>query len=350
MSRTLRLATLSTLFLLATLLVPTSSAADPALLGMAEPGSNFAVGIDVQALTNSPLAQEAMIKAQLEHPDWSSKLQALGPNPLSRIQEVLIVGNLETAREESKGLLLVRGDFSDDGWIATVCQSGCTSENYHGFTLQGVDGTDKPGAFVQLDANYVALGSPDQVRGVIDRRMSGFTSRFASEVDGWMSNTVGHHIWVAAKGPFDMPHAGADPLGLRSVANLDAFGMGLTLGFDLQLGMELRSLTNQESITLYRTLQGLLMMVSASAQQDPDAAEFFRSLKIEQGARTVTASLRLPGHVLKRMAEKRMQPSETVGVSAAVEPTAPQPQRQRQGIIRINGLDGGPIEVESQRK
>lgn len=92
------------------------------------------------------------------------------------------------------------------------------------------------------------------------------------------------------------------------------------------------------------------MMVSASAQQDPDAAEFFRSLKIEQGARTVTASLRLPGHVLKRMAEKRMQPSETVSVGAAVEPTAPQPQRQRQGIIRINGLDGGPVEVESQRK
>ena len=92
------------------------------------------------------------------------------------------------------------------------------------------------------------------------------------------------------------------------------------------------------------------MMVSASARQDPDAAEFFRSLKIEQGAQTVTASLRLPGHVLKRMAEKRMQPSETVGVSAAVEPTASQPQRQRQGIIRIYGLEDGPVEVDSQPK
>jgi hypothetical protein len=350
MSRSLRLATISSLFLLATLLVPSGSAADPALLQMAEPSSNFIISIDMQSLANSPLAQEALLKAQLENPEWESKLEALGPNPLSRIEEIVIVGNMKMARDESKGLVLVRGDFTDDSWIAAVCQSGCTSDNYQGFTLHGVDQADQPGAFVQIDSNYVALGSPDQVRGVIDRRVSGFASRFAADVDSWTSNTAGHQVWIAAKGPFDIPQAGSAPMGMSTLGDLDAFGMGLSFGADLDMGMEFRSSSNAESVTLYQTLQGLLMMFSASADQDPDAAEFFRSLKVEQGAQTVTASLRLPGHVLQRMAEKQMMAtSGTVDVSSDVEQPAPRRQRPRQGIIRINGLEGGPIEVESQQ-
>ena len=39
-----------------------SSAADPALLGLADPASNFVIGVDVRALAASPLAQEALVR------------------------------------------------------------------------------------------------------------------------------------------------------------------------------------------------------------------------------------------------------------------------------------------------
>jgi hypothetical protein len=350
MTRSLRLATLSLLFLLVTLLAPTGSAADPAMLRMAAPGSNFVIGIDVQALASSPLAQEALMKAQQEHPEWESKLKALGPNPLSRISEVVIIGDIQAAKDDSEGLVLVRGDFSDRAWISEICKAGCTTDQYKGFTMQGMESADKPGAFVQLDSQYVALGPPHQIRGVIDRRVSGFASRFAAESSTWTTTTSGHHFWIAAKGPFDMPEASAAPMGMSTLGNLAAFGMGLTLGTDLNMAMELRSLSNAESVTLYQTLQGLLMMFSASAEQDPDAAEFFRNLKIEQGAETVTASLRLPGHVLQRMAANKLGSASTVSVSSVDEQptTPPRRQRPRSGVIRINGLEGGPVEVQSQ--
>lgn len=350
MTRPLRLAALSFVFLLVTLLAPTSSAADPTMLNMAAPGSNFVVGIDVQALASSPLAQEALLKAQHENPDWQSKLEAFGPNPLSRIAEVLIVGDMQSAKDDSEGLVLVRGDFTDQSWISEICKAGCTTNEYKGFTMQGMDSADKPGAFVQLDSQYVALGPPSQVRGVIDRRVSGFSSRFAAESNTWTTTTTGHQFWIAAKGPFDMPEASAAPMGMNTLGNLDAFGMGLTLGTDLNMAMELRSLSNAESVTLYQTLQGLLMMFSASAEQDPDAAEFFRNLKVEQGAETVTASLRLPGHVLQRMAANKLSGTGTAAVSSmdAPSPAPVQRQRPRSGVIRINGLEGGPVEVQSQ--
>jgi len=334
------------LFLAATPQV--SSAGDPALLGLADPASNFVIRIDVQALAASPLAQEALLKAQTENPMWGQAMGALGPNPLSRIQEVLIAGDVEKAREDSKGLVLIKGNFADDDWMSFACQDGCASESYRGFTVQGLQSADKPSAFVRLDPSYVALGSPDQVRGVVDRRASGAGSSFAGQVQGWTSDKGGHHVWIAAKGAFDMPHAGADPMGMSSIANLDAFGMGLTLGEDLVVGLELRSMSPAESTELHQSLQGLLIMMSMSAQQDPDTAALLQGLTIGQSAQTVNASLRVPGYLLKRMAEKRAQQATTeTGFDWHAQP-APRPRQPRQGIIRIEGLEGGPVVVESE--
>lgn len=346
MNRLSRLSVLAAVLLAAS--PQASSAADPALLGLADPASNFVIGIDVQALAASPLAQEALLKAQTENPTWGQALGALGPNPLSRIHEVLIAGDVEQAREDSKGLVLIKGDFAGDDWMSLACQAGCSSENYLGFTVQGLKSADRPSAFVRLDASYVALGSPEQVRGVVDRKTSGTGSSFAGRVQGWTSNAGGHHVWIAAKGPFDMPHSGADPMGMNNIANLDAFGMGLTLGDDLQVGIEMRSMSAAESLALHQSLQGLLMMMSMNAQQDPDTAELLRGLTIGQSAQTVNASLRVPGYLLKRMAEKRAkQAAQDTAAAWQMEPT-PRPRQPRQGIIRIEGLDDGPVVVESE--
>jgi hypothetical protein len=326
-----------------------TSAADPALLGLADPSSNFAIGIDVQALAASPLAQEALVKAQTESSTWGQAMGALGPNPLSRIHEVIISGDERAARDQRKGLLVVRGDFGADDWISAVCGSGCEKQAYQGQTLYLPPNLEGPGAFVRLDPNYVAWGTPEQVQGVIDRRTSGTGSSLAERVQGWSSSAGRHHVWVAAKGPFEPPKAvGANMMGMSGIANLDAFGMGLTLSEDIEVGIEMRSLSAAESQTLHQTLQGLLLLMSMSAQQDPDAAALLQGLTISQSDRTVNASLRAPADLLKRMAEKRARQA-TIGAASAwqMEP-ATRPREPRQGIIRIEGLDNGPVVVDSE--
>lgn len=327
-----------------------ASAADPVLFDLADPTSNFVIGMDVQALAASPLAQEALLKAQTENASWGQAMAALGPNPLSRIHEVLIAGDVQTARENSNGLLLIKGDFGSDDWMTFACQAGCTSENYRGFLVKGLQSADKPSAFVRLDPSYVALGSPDQVRGAVDRKTSGGGSSLAGQVQSWTSNVGRHHLWIAAKGPFDMPNAGdsgVDMMGMSSMANLDAFGMGLTLSDDVEVGIEMRSLSAAESQSLHQTLQGLLLMMSMSAQKDPDMAALLQGLTIGQSAQTVNASLRVPGYLLKRMAEKRAQRAANDTAPAWQMQPATRPSQPRQGIIRIEGLDGGPVVVES---
>ena len=52
----------------------------------------------------------------------------------------------------------------------------------------------------------------------------------AERVQGWSSSAGQHHVWIAAKGPFETPKAaGANLMGMSGIANLDAFGLGLTL-------------------------------------------------------------------------------------------------------------------------
>ena len=330
-----------------------SSAADPALLGLADPASNFVIGVDVRALAASPLAQEALVKAQTESSTWGQAMGALGPNPLSRIHEVIISGDEKAARDQKKGLLVVRGDFGADDWISVVCGGGCEKQAYQGHTLYLPPNVEGPGAFVRLDSNYVAWGTPDQVRGVIDRKTSGTGSSLAERVQGWSSSAGRHHVWVAAKGPFEMPKAAGSEsnlMGMSNIANLDAFGLGLTLGDDLEVGIEMRSMSAAESVTLHQSLQGLLMMMSMSAQQDPDTAEVLRGLTISQSAQTVNASLRVPGYLLKRMADKRAQQAANDTAAWQMTPSqpAPRPRQPRQGVIRIEGLDNGPVVVESE--
>jgi hypothetical protein len=278
---------------------------------------------------------------------------ALGPNPLSRIHEVIISGDEKAARDQKKGLLVVRGDFGADDWMSAACGDGCEQQAYLSHTLYLPANSEGPGAFVRLDSNYVAWGTPEQVQGVIDRKTSGTGSSLAERVQGWSANAGRHHVWVAAKGPFEMPKAagsGYNLMGMNGIANLDAFGMGLTLSEDLEVGIEMHSLSAAESQTLHQTLQGLMLIMSMSAQQDPDAAELLQGLTIGQSAQTISASLRVPGYLLKRMVEKRAGQA-TNGTAAAwpVAPSqpAPRPPQPRQGIIRIEGLDNGPRVVES---
>jgi hypothetical protein len=113
------------------------------------------------------------------------------------------------------------------------------------------------------------------------------------------------------------------------------------------VGIEMRSLSAAESQTLHQTLQGLLLMVSMSAQQDPDVAALLQGLTIGQSAETVNASLRVPGALLKRMADKRARQASGTAAAWETQP-APRPSLPRQGVIRIEGLDNGPVVVESQ--
>lgn len=324
-------------------------AADPVLMGLARDQANFAMGIDVRSISTSPLVQSMMQEAGKEKPELGAMMALLGPSLFEKIEEILIVGEMRPGETKPAGLVLARGDFSDDSILTMLCAQGCTNVDHAGFTLHQTTLQDQPGSFVKINDRYAALGPDEQVRELVDRRRAGSPSGFASTLEGWAHNMGGHQLWIAAKGPFEVPEsAGQSPFAADALGNLDSVGLGLTLAQDFALGLEVRSTSEDEARKLYDMAQGLLMMATAGAGDDPQAAQFLQRLNLGHAGRNLTATLRVPADELRQAMASRMSQSGS-GVAPAVSAgPAPEPDKPRQGVIRIHGLEDDAVEVESQ--
>ncbi len=342
--------TLILIALLGAPLAPSALAADPVLLGLADPDVNFVVGVDVRGLSQSSLVQQALASAQSGKPEIGALLGAMGSNPLEKLEEILIVGHVETGEGDAQGLVLARGDFSDPAILAAVCSEGCDTVDYKGFQLHQTALRDEPGGFVTLDDHYAVLGSPDEVRRVLDRRSSGQSSNLAAALSGWAPSLRGHQLWLSARGPFEAPAAAGPPALGAAAESLEAFSLGLTMGADVELALELRAVDAAKAKELYDMAQGLLLLASAGQEQNPEAAELLRSLNLAHAGSSITASLRVPEASFAQAVSSGMA-SQTATSSATSDaaPTRPAQPKPREGVIRIYGLEDDAVEFESQQ-
>lgn len=334
--------------LLCAALVPAGAAgADPGLLSLADPNVNFVVGIDVRQLAQSALVQELLTKAKSEKPELNALLAAAG-NPIEKLEEILIVGQVESAGQDAKGLVLARGNFSDPAILAAICHEGCETVNYQGFEMHQTALNDEPGSFVQLDDNYAALGTPAEVRGVVDRRSRGEMSSLGAKIQNWASGLGRHQLWLAARGPFEAPSADGPPALGAAAESLEAFSLGLSMGADVEFGLELRAVDSAKAQQLYEMAQGLLLLASAGQQQNPEAAELLRSLSLEHNGSSVVASLRVPEERLAQAIRSGVTAQSEVAHSSsgAVAPHSSPPQ-PKQGVIRVYGLEEEAVEFKS---
>ena len=90
-----------------------------------------------------------------------------------------------------------------------------------------------------------------------------------------------HHIWISANGPFNLP-TGGDTAGTTNIASnlaskVEAFGLGVSLGRDVRLALEVASPTQADAKHLFDTVQGFLALMKAG-EQKPETTEFLNNL------------------------------------------------------------------------
>ena len=328
-------------------------AVDTELLKMADPEINLLVGIRTGEIASSPLMLKVFAESKKTGPDWSGLIDRMGPNPFASIDEILIMGRIEANEQpeaSQDAVILAHGDFRETTLRDALCEKGCRAGSHFGVAFELLEHEGKPAAFAKFSDNYAALGAVDKVKALIERRASGGDPQFATRAQEWARGLSGHHIWIAAQGPFEAPTGDdAPPFAQEMLKGLEGVGLGLTLGEQLEMTLDLRSKTEQDSKNLYTLLQGLLAMATAAQAGDANAekgpASLLKHLQMTQASRRISATMRAPmDDIQKTFTDKMGAPAAEDGEATALHSKAPQ---QRSGKIRIYGLEPEPVEVEA---
>ncbi|MEZ5362097.1 MAG: hypothetical protein R2748_07055 [Bryobacterales bacterium] len=335
--------------LTAAITVP-AAAVDQNMLQMADPEINLLIGIRMGQISSSPLMLKVFDESKKSGPGFSELIDRMGPNPFSSIDEVLIMGRVDPDAKDAgdDAVILAHGDFSGSAFQDSICAKGCKPGSHHGVALQLLEHDGKPAAFAKLSDAYAVLGAVDKVEALIDRKAAGGSPQFATRAQEWAKGLTGHDIWIAAQGPFEAPAGDTGPpMAQQMLDGLEGVGLGLTLGKELVMSLDLRSKSEDDSKRLYTTLQGLLAMATMQQGQQgkPGPAQLLEKLEMTQGAKRITATLRAPSDELQQTFAAGMSPSDAE--SAQPEPAPAAEPRKRSGKIRIYGLEEEPVVVDA---
>jgi hypothetical protein len=156
---------------LALLLSATARAAiDPALLALVMPEAKVLYGIQVQQTVASPFGQYAI--SHLLGNDAVARFAAASGFEVQRdLREILVASSTPDGPGGADALVLARGAFPSDKFIALATVTGATVSDYHGVSV--ITPQERGArAFAFLDSSTLAIGSERALRGVIDRRAS----------------------------------------------------------------------------------------------------------------------------------------------------------------------------------
>jgi len=159
---------LSFLPALAFLISTTASAAvDPALLNLVMPEAKVLYGIQVQSTLASPFGQFALSHLPA---NGATRFAAATGFELQRdLQEVVVASNTS---DGSDALIVARGTFPSDKFIALASVTGATVYDYHGVSVITPPERNAK-VFAFLDPTTLVVGAEPALRDVIDRRASG---------------------------------------------------------------------------------------------------------------------------------------------------------------------------------
>ncbi len=343
--------------------LPAPPVAAQSLVDLARPDVNVLAGIRVADFAGSPLVSMFWDQARAQQPGFDQLLSVMGPNPLSMIDEVVIGASVDGSETEAEGLVLASGRFDETLVVSALCPKGCETNLYEGFEVRRPLGDDEDKHFVIMDGSRIALGNLAEIQGVVARRLSGSPSRFGAGMSDWIQRLGGHHIWIAAAGPFPQPAADADNAFAGMLSNfgskIDGFGVGIDVTEDIELHFDVRAATQEDAQQFYDLLNGFLAMAKAN-EQKPETLETLNKIQLTHDGNVLAASLQVTGAEIRRQMDARaasggsgVAPAERLP-SAAAPSSRPkvvvQPApKSRSGGIRIFGLGEEAVEVPTTK-
>jgi len=293
-------------------------AAFPAILCAQQPDWSFAHpdatlvgGIRPSGVLNSALVREAITGAQGKDPS-AAAMVAMATGMLGGITEVRF-SLLDNGTPEPDVVALILGRV-DDAMLGMLPQA---STKYR-----------------RIDANTILFGNGDSLDKAAERMMQG-TPLLRSAVLAGTETLETHDFWLSGKVPDlakaiptgSLPIASALPaLNFRNVA------FGLSAHDNIEMELTLQAATAAMAQSLLKTAH------DAEAMQP---AQFKGMLQSFVDGNTAHFRLNIPKEIALEAMRARMAPP----AAAAVEPLPTRTAPQQRAVVRIQGLDGGPVEI-----
>jgi hypothetical protein len=241
-----------------------SAAVDPALLALVPPDSTMLFGMQVQNVLSSPFGQYAV--AQLPTSNGMVMFAAAtGFNYQHDLQEIVGASNGAGSRPE---LILARGQFQPDKFLALAAVAGATITNFNG--TQMFTPPKGPLSLAFLDSSTLAIGDTDSLKAAIDRygTHAQFSGPLADKAmaasamsDGWFATVTPASQFISPNSKAALP-----PNVLQQVREISA-GVRFNQNGMIASG-ELTTVSSQQA----HLLQGVLQFIAAMAQSNTAAA------------------------------------------------------------------------------
>jgi hypothetical protein len=173
-------------------------AADPGLLRFAPPDSRFFSGIQVAQSLRTPFGQYVLSQMEPDDEDLRKLLAEAGIDVRRDIEEILIATAGDS--ENSKSLIIARGQFHPDQFIAAASARGVSIANWHGVQVAALKGAKAEGAVAFVDSGTALVGDGETVRAAIDR--SGGSPNLSPELQARMRElSTTYDAWFLSNGP-----------------------------------------------------------------------------------------------------------------------------------------------------
>lgn len=291
-------------------------AADARLLSMLPAKSEAVVGVDVQAILNSGLAQEFMKTTPAGANSLAEFTAMTGVDVKRDIRSVIFGGfTPPTAQGTAKpgsaiGVGFVTGTFDPARIGSAIVSKGGTKQSYKGYTLYTPEASsNKDGDVLAfLDGGTMVAGNPAQVKQVLDKTQGGLSAGILSRVNEVSSR---YDIWmVSAVPPAAMAGSlsGADASGDAGPAamagdffkKVESTQGGIKLGPNVNIGLEVISTSPEDATALMNVLGFFRSMIGSQApkegQPGPPAGltNMLNAIKMRTEAKTLFLTMDVP--------------------------------------------------------
>jgi hypothetical protein len=275
----------------------------------AHPDATLVGGIRLGAVLNSPLVQAAITGSQGNDPSTAAMV-GMATGMLGGITEIRF-SLLDNGTPEPDMVALISGRL-DDAMLSMLPQS---SAKYR-----------------RIDASTLLFGNGDSLDKAAARMMQA-TPVLRSAVLAGTETLGGYDFWMSGKVPdlgkalSALPKAPAMPdLNFRNIA----IGLSAHDSVEMELALEAATAAMAQSL-----------LKSAHDAEATQPAQFKGLLQSFADGNTAHFRLNIPKDVALEAFRTRMAPP---ALAAAAPKPAPLVPAQR-GTIRIEGLDGGPVEI-----
>ncbi len=326
-------------------------------LGLIQPDAGFVFGIEWRKIVNSPVGAmmtEQMTKSQLPPVPGAKELM---DSLLHDLDSVVIAASAGELNKSPSGtppaLIILKGRFKPE--LRSLLQGiAKNAEKYRSVDLLKMP-EDAPAApnknrIAFLDATTVIGGDIAEVRRAIDRSQAGrLTAGRGGILDGIGDLASANDMWMV----FDLPPNAlkeAPQMASEMFTGVKGAELGISLQDGLGVHLNVRTKDDAAAVSVAQALQGLIALGAMSQSQSPQAGEVLKKIRVASENSRVKLALTLDKSELERMIKEAQAGAKAAPKSKAALAPAPTPEPTGPKVLRITGLDSGPVEVPYSKK